>query len=178
MTASLPHREITEAELDNARRLAARLEGTGQARDLFNLNRAKRTIRRYEEQQQKGPLAYEMRLQAVRLGDVAIVTNDFELFTDFGVQMKARSPALQTFAIELCGGGTYIPTERAAQAGGYSAVAESNTVGHQGGQVLVEETLKLIESLFISAIMLCAQRSPLPRQTRHHISWNSKSGIP
>jgi hypothetical protein len=49
---------------------------------------------------------------------VAIATDDFELFTDFGIRIKARSRALQTFLIQLAGPGTYVPTERAARGGG------------------------------------------------------------
>jgi len=103
---------------------------------------------RYEKQQAGELLTYKMELHAIRLGDVAIVTNDFELYTDYGVRMKARSPALQTFVIQLCGGGTYLPTERAVSGGGYSAIPESNRVGPEGGQVLVEESVKLIETLW------------------------------
>ncbi|MBL9151505.1 MAG: hypothetical protein JNK37_03430 [Verrucomicrobiales bacterium] len=82
-----------------------------------------------------------MELHALRLGDVAIGTNDFELYTDFGIQMKARSPAIQTFVVQLAGPGTYLPTERAKAFGCYGAVIQSSQVGPEGGQVLVEETV-------------------------------------
>jgi hypothetical protein len=72
----------------------------------------------------------------------------FELYTDYGIQMKARSPALQTFVVQLAGPGSYLPTERAAKGGGYSAIPESNLVGPPGGQVLVEKTLEAIEALW------------------------------
>ena len=36
-----------------------------------------------------------------KLRDVAIATNPFELFLDYGVQIEARSPAVQTFLIQL-----------------------------------------------------------------------------
>ena len=70
-----------------------------------------------------------MELHAIRVGDVAIATNVFELFTSYGLQMKARSRALQTFVIQLAGPGTYLPTPRAVQGGGYSANVESSVVG-------------------------------------------------
>jgi len=41
-----------------------------------------------------------MEWHALRLGDVAIVTNTFELYTDYGVQMKARSPAVERLTAE------------------------------------------------------------------------------
>jgi hypothetical protein len=47
-----------------------------------------------------------MELHVLRFGDVAIATNAFELFTEFGIQMKARSRALQTFVIQLAGPGS------------------------------------------------------------------------
>ena len=84
---------------------------------------------------------YEMELHALRLGDVAIGTNEFELYSDFGIQMKARSPGIQSFIIQLAGPGTYLPTERAVQLGGYGAVIQSSQIGPDGGQVLVDETV-------------------------------------
>ena len=79
---------------------------------------------------------------------MAIATNVFELFTEFGIQIKARSRALQTFVIQLAGPGTYVPTERAVRGGGYSAIVESNLVGPEGGQVLVDRTVEVINSLW------------------------------
>ena len=92
-----------------------------------------------------------MELHILRLGDVAIATNDFELFTDYGVQIKARSPAVQSFIIQLSGPGTYIPTELAVRGGSYSAVIQSNRVGPEGGQVLVNQTVETIKLLWPNA---------------------------
>jgi hypothetical protein len=90
-----------------------------------------------------------MELHVIRLGDVAIATNNIEQFTDYGIQIKARSPALQTFLIQLAGpGATYVPTERAERGGGYSAIVESSRVGSEGGQVLVERTVEAIKALW------------------------------
>ena len=84
---------------------------------------------------------YRMELHALRLGDVAIGTNPFELFTAYGAQMKARSPAVQSFVVQLVGSGGYLPTELAVKGGGYSAVIQSSNVGPEGGQKLVDETV-------------------------------------
>ena len=56
----------------------------------------------------------------IRLGDVAIATNVFELFTEFGIQIKARSRALQTFVIQLAGPG-FVPADGAPPAAGATA---------------------------------------------------------
>jgi hypothetical protein len=92
-----------------------------------------------------------MQLHVVRLGDIAVATNDFELFTDFGIQLKARSRALQTFVIQLAGPGTYVPTASAMRGGGYSAIVESSVVGPEGGQALVDQTVDAINSLWPEA---------------------------
>ena len=82
---------------------------------------------------------------------MVICTNTFELFSDYGVQMKARSRAAQTFLIQLVGGGTacYLPTERAMRGGGYSAVVQSNLISPKGGQMLVDRTVELIDSMWL-----------------------------
>ena len=105
-------------------------------------------VDRYEQQRAATAEPYRMELHVLRLGDVAIATNEFELFTEFGVQIKARSRALQTFVIQLAGPGSYVPTARAVRGGGYSAIAESNLVGPQGGQELVERTVEAINALW------------------------------
>jgi hypothetical protein len=103
---------------------------------------------RYKRQQAGELNPYKMELHAIRLGDIAIATNDFELFTDFGIQMKARSPALQTFIIQLAGPGSYVPSVRAALGGGYIAIVESNKVGPEGGQVLTDRTVEALIKLW------------------------------
>jgi hypothetical protein len=83
----------------------------------------------------------------IRLGDIAIATNPFELFIDYGILMKARSKALLTFLVQLsCHHSGYLPTERAARGGGYSA--DKYLVGPEGGYKLVDETVKLINEMW------------------------------
>lgn len=68
------------------------------------------------------------------------------------MRIKARSKALQTFIIQLAGGGkytgTYLPTARAEAGQSYGACMYSNEVGSKGGQELVEATLEAIEELW------------------------------
>jgi len=82
---------------------------------------------------------------------VVFASNPFELFMDYGARIRARSKALQTFAVQLgdgSGNGFYLPTERALAGGHYSALIKSNWVGPEGGQMLVEETVAAINALF------------------------------
>lgn len=83
----------------------------------------------------------------LRLGDIAIATNPFELYLDYGVRIKARSPAALTFLVQLsCQNCGYLPTEKGVAGGGYSA--DKFVVGPKGGQVLVEETVRQLNALW------------------------------
>lgn len=145
-TVELPVRLITEAEAAEARAKVESLSKDPRNRRLVGWHGS--VVQRFEQQKSGTTEPYRMELHAIRLGDIAIATNPFELFTEFGIQIKSRSQALQTFLIQLSGPGTYVPTPRAAQGGGYSAIAESNVVGPEGGQILVERSVKLINTLW------------------------------
>jgi len=100
-------------------------------------------LKRIEVQNMQEMLENEVHI--VRLGNIAFATNPFELFLDYGNQIKARSKAEQTFLIQLaCGSNGYLPTEKAEKGGHYSAFIGSGVVGHEGGDILVRETLNEI----------------------------------
>ncbi|MGD0092525.1 MAG: hypothetical protein ABSE73_21630 [Planctomycetota bacterium] len=109
-------------------------------------------VSRYE-QQGRNP-EHEVECHVIRLGDVVFATNPFELFVDYGMQIRCRSRALQTFLVQLAdgsGNGFYLPTLRALKGGHYSAQVKSNWVGPEGGQKLVEEIVRGINALFAGA---------------------------
>jgi hypothetical protein len=142
----LPYRQVTEAEVAEARREAAKYADNPAQTWNYRWNQG--VVERYESQQAGTAGVSTMELHVLRLGDVAICTNEFELFADYGVQIKARSPAVQTFVIQLTGSAGYLPTERAVRGGGYSAVIQSSRIGPQGGQVLVDRTVDAIHTLW------------------------------
>ncbi len=137
---------VSEAEAAEARSKVETLSSEPRNRRLVVWHGD--VVKRYERQKAGGADSFAMELHAIRLGDVAIATNVFELYTEFGIQIKARSRAFQTFVIQLAGPGSYVPTGRAVRGGGYSAIAESNLVGPEGGQVLADRTVELINSLW------------------------------
>jgi hypothetical protein len=88
-------------------------------------------------------------LHALRLGDIAFATNPFELFLDYGLRIKARSSAHQTFVVQLaCGRGAYLPTGKAIRGQSYGAMLSEAPVGPEGGDVLVERTVALINDMW------------------------------
>jgi len=93
------------------------------------------------------PSQVPVELHVLRLGEIAVATNPFELFLDYGIQIKGRSKAVLTFISQLtCDHHGYLPTRRAVAGGDYSAV--NHTVGPKGGRVLVDETVQAINSLW------------------------------
>ncbi len=140
----LPVRMVTDEEAAAAKAKVESLSQDPNNQTLVGWHQG--IVDRHANQNSKP--THEVEIHVLRLGDVAIATNPFELFVDFGVQIKARSPALQTLVVQLVGVEGYLPTARAVRGGGYSAVAESNTVGPEGGQVLVDRTVELLNSLW------------------------------
>lgn len=162
-TISLPKQTVSD---DDYARIQKEVKGYAKDRSKFRMMKWKQTVLdRYEEQHAGTEAPYQMEMHTIRLGDIAIATNDFELFNDFGTQMKSRSPALQTFVIQLCGPGTYVPTNRAVQGGSYSAIIESNLVGPAGGQVLTEETIESINQLFSKPEQAVSQKRNTKQKT-------------
>lgn len=155
----LTRRRVLPEEVEEAKRemageqaLLDKLRADGSA-DYRQLTRADHRVSWWAKVEERFKLqddqpTYPAEVHLVRLGDIAIATNPFELFLDFGLRIEARSPALQTFCVQLAGNGTYLPTERAVSGKSYGAGASSNAVGPEGGQELVEATLAGLEALF------------------------------
>lgn len=101
---------------------------------------------RYELERTSPQLPVEVKV--IRIGDIAIATNPFELYLDYGIQMKVKSPAIQTFVVQLSGSGTYLPTQRSINGGAYGAVPASTLFGPEGGKELVDKTVEMIRSLW------------------------------
>lgn len=147
----LPLRRATLAEAAAARKAVhdylQEKEGDVDFNDAAKLQVHLGVLRRMELQEELETLDTEVHL--IRLGNIAIATNPFELFLDYGNQIKARSVAEQTFLVQLANGAEgYLPTEKAEQGGHYSAFIASGKVGHVGGEQLVRQTLKGIRKLF------------------------------
>jgi len=85
----------------------------------------------------------------VRVGDVAIATNPFELFSEFAQRMKARALPEQLFVVQLSNGiGGYLPSNSAVLGGSYSSKPASTFCGPDGGDLLVEQTVEAVNRMF------------------------------
>ncbi len=83
---ALPFRKVTEAEVAEAREQAAKYADN--PAQMWNFGWHQRVVDRYEAQQAGTEGEQKMELHALRLGDVAIATNHFELYTDYGIRIK------------------------------------------------------------------------------------------
>lgn len=88
-----------------------------------------------------------MHFHVLRLGDVAIATNPFELYQVYGLRIQARSKPILTLIVQIANGHSgYLPTTEAVAGGGYSA--DKFLVGPEGGDRLVNETVYRINYLW------------------------------
>ena len=147
----LPVRRVTVAEYENAHKaitdFAKSCTGSITYEDNARMQIYSGIVERYHIQQAHDIITIESHV--FRLGDVAFATNPFELFLNYGNQIRARSLAKQTFLSQLtCGYFGYLPTEKAENGSHYSAFVSSGTVGHVGGEMLVRKTLTEINEMF------------------------------
>ena len=156
-TLQLPMRHVTEAEYNECK---AQRDAFQKALDdnpdktpaevaFMGIGWFGSIVDRYEAQQAGQFDTFPASVHVIRIGDVAIATDQFELFVDYSMRIKTRSKAMATFVMDLADGdGAYMPTAKAIQGGGYSAVIQSDPVSAEGGQMLVNETLRMIESVW------------------------------
>jgi len=144
---SLPGRSITAAERDWARDRHEQAISGGQDPALWFPRQLRRVMECFDAGEPLPPTPVEAHV--VRIGEAVLATNPFELYLDYGLRIKARSPAAQTLIVQLTAGrGSYLPTERAVAGGHYGAHPVVAPVGPEGGRLLVAETLLAIGELW------------------------------
>lgn len=151
LTLHMPLRRVTPAELESAKRAISSFAekvggGVINFKDKATLHVHTGTIARGILQETIDVVPIEVHV--MRLGPVALATNPYELFLDYGNRIRARSKASQTFLIQqCCGSFGYVPTEKAERGSHYSAYVSSGTVGHEGGDLLVRKTVSEINAM-------------------------------
>ncbi len=149
---SMPLRRVTQKEAQFAREEIQKFIDNNDGKPFGYHDTAKMhvyggTLARFDAQQNID--MFDIEVHFIKLGDIAFATNPFELYLDYGNQIRARSKAKQTFLIQLCCNScAYLPTEKAEKGSHYSAYVSSGMTGHEGGDLLVRKTLSVINSLF------------------------------
>ncbi len=87
-------------------------------------------------------------VQAIRIGDQAIVSFPFETFVETGLEIKKKSPFKHTFLIELANGSYgYLPTPKHHELGGYETWLGTNKVQKDGSDLLTRNLLEMLAEL-------------------------------
>jgi hypothetical protein len=88
-------------------------------------------------------------VQAIRIGDLGVVTNGAESFCQLGLDIKAASPFDRTWVVSLANQWIgYVATPSAYYAGGYEPrTARSAKMAPSAGQTLVEASLAALKQV-------------------------------
>jgi len=102
-------------------------------------------------------------VNAARIGPLGIVTNAGELFVEWGISIKKRSPFPHTIVCELTNGWMgYEPTAQGFQHEGYEALAGVNFVTLEGIRELVGTGVELLQGLWKGGSLRSHQPKPSP----------------
>lgn len=136
-----PRPPATEADLERASEIEDRLAAGEPV--LMGERSFQRRIRRFEAEP---PTAHVTAVQALRIGDLALVGAPGEFFVELGLEIKRRSPFAQTTVLELANDSVgYIPTLRAFEEGAYEPNSSRYAPGF--GELIVETAAGLLEQL-------------------------------
>ena len=98
----------------------------------------------------RGATTCAIELTGISFGDVAIVTNPAELFVEFGIEIKERSPFAVTLVSELTNGYCgYVGPESAFDQGGYEVQRTVHTcrLSKESGRRMTDASVELLMEL-------------------------------
>lgn len=141
MALSLGVRKPSPADLDEARR---KLAGAGS-----ELKELPQIYAREAVLMEDWPETVQCIVQALRIGELGIVTFPGEAFCELGLAVKKASPFETTLCIELANGyHGYIPTAEAHEAGGYETWrARSSFLERQAAPRMVAAGVEMLKAL-------------------------------
>lgn len=89
-----------------------------------------------------------VQIQAIRIGDYAVVGIPFETFVEIGLDLKKRSPFEKTMVIGLANGKHgYLPTPEQHKLGGYETWLGTNRVQEDTSVILTDNLLEMLAEL-------------------------------
>lgn len=95
------------------------------------------------------PEQLEVPVSAARIGPLGLATNAGELFVEWGIEIKRRSPFPHTIVAELTNDSIgYQPDRQAFMQEGYEALVGANRVSPEGIQMLADNAVELLETLW------------------------------
>ncbi len=140
----LKHRKPTDEQIAAAKAVLAVKDDAARARlPRLAENYARRTLAAAEREE-----TLTVKLQAIRIGDLAVCGIPFETFVEIGLDLKSRSPFEQTMVIGLANGRHgYLPTPGQHRLGGYETWLGTNIVQKDASVIVTKNLLKMLAEL-------------------------------
>jgi hypothetical protein len=140
---TLKLRQATPQQIERAKKIVAMTKEDEKSLPSLAKAYAERTLQHAE----KGE-SIEIKIQAIRIGDLAIVSFPFEVFAEIGLNLKAKSPFGDTFIMELANGEHgYLPTPGQHKFGGYETWLTTNRVQFDASELLSAQLLEMLGEL-------------------------------
>jgi neutral ceramidase len=142
---ALKYRRPTEEQVAEARAVVAVKE----AEAIEKLPRlAQNYARNMIAAAERAEETLTVQVQAIRIGDLVVCGIPFETFVETGLDLKKRSPFLQTMVIGLANGRHgYLPTPEQHRLGGYETWLGTNVVQEETSVILTKHLLEMMQEL-------------------------------
>jgi hypothetical protein len=141
----LPYREPAKREIILAEGL---LKKSSKERNEINKRTTSVANRVIEYSGPDHPETEPVLIQAVRIGEQAIVSMPFEVLVEIGLEIKKKSPVERTFLIGLSNGGYgYLPPPNQHKLGGYETWLGTSRFQPQSSDMLIKQLLEMLEEL-------------------------------
>jgi hypothetical protein len=141
----LPYRKPAKREIILAEGL---LKKSSKERNEINKRTTSVANRVIEYSGPDHPETEPVLIQAVRIGEQAIVSMPFEVLVEIGLEIKKKSPFGRTFLIELANGGYgYLPPPNQHKLGGYETWLGTSRFQPQSSDLLIKHLLEMLEDL-------------------------------
>lgn len=142
---TLHYRQPTPVDVETARRLMGL---PAKKRNEINKRTSSVASRTIIYADPASPKTENVVIQAIRIGDQAIVSMPFEVLVEIGLEIKRKSPFKNTFVIELANGGYgYLPPPNQHKLGGYETWLGTSRFAPNSSDVLIRQLLEMLAEL-------------------------------
>lgn len=140
----LKYRKPTKKQITDAKKVVAVKDKAAIAKlPRLAQNYARRTLQAADR-----PETLTIKLQAIRIGDIAVVGIPFETLVEIGLELKAKSPFDRTIVIGLANGRHgYLPTPEQHKLGGYETWLGTCVVAEDSSVIIVRNLLEMLAEL-------------------------------
>ena len=144
----LRYRIPTEAEVARARKVLALPPKEREAILGWHRKASSYASKTLQFAAPDAPRTEKVIVQAIRIGDQAIVSMPFEVLVEIGLEIKDKSPFQRTFLIELANGGYgYLPPPHQHELGGYETWLGTSRFLPNASTLLTRNLLEMLKEL-------------------------------